>query len=69
MFIDHTPSIKDNTSDMHLETSVRPIQINVSQNFDKTETSLAREERGTIEGFFLIVCHVRITGILIEIWR
>jgi hypothetical protein len=40
-----------------------------NKSFGKTETSLAREERGTIEGFFLIVCRVRITGILLEIWR
>jgi hypothetical protein len=38
-------------------------------SFDKTETSLDREERGTIEGFFLIVRRVRITGILLKIWR
>jgi hypothetical protein len=46
------------------------MHINVSQNnFDKTEAPLVREERGTIEGFFLIDCRVRVIRTLSKIWR
>jgi hypothetical protein len=46
----------------------QPGKMNIT-SFDKTETSLAREERGTIEGFFLIDGRVRVTETLIRIWR